>query len=55
MHSHMSLQHLVEFLEASDLSRLKQIYLVHLSAENSDEAEMKRQIQRLTGAEVYVC
>ena len=55
MHSHMSLQHLVEFLEASDLSRLKQIYLVHLSAENSDEAEMKREIQRLTGAEVYVC
>ena len=55
MHSHMSLQHLVEFLEANDLSRLKQIYLVHLSAENSDEAEMKRRIQRLTGAEVYVC
>ena len=55
MHSHMSLQHLVEFLGASDLSRLKQIYLVHLSAENSDEAEMKRRIQRLTGADVYVC
>ena len=55
MHSHMSLQHLEEFLKANNLSRLQQIYLLHLSAENSNEAEMKREIQRLTGAEVYVC
>lgn len=42
-------------MKANDLSRLQQIYLLHLSAENSNEAEMKREIQRLTGAEVYVC
>lgn len=55
MRSHMSLEHLKDMLRANDLSRLQQIYLLHLSANNSDENQMKREIQRLTGAEVYVC
>jgi phosphoribosyl 1,2-cyclic phosphodiesterase len=53
--SHMSLEHLLELLKANDLSRVKQIYLMHLSDNNSNEALMKSEVQKLTGTEVYVC
>lgn len=55
MHSHMSLEHLMDMLSANDLTRLQQIFLLHLSNNNSDAEQMKTAIQRLTGAEVYVC
>ena len=53
--SHMSLEHLVEMLKANDLKTVRQIYLLHLSANNSDENHFRETIQRQTGAEVYVC
>lgn len=53
--SHMSLEALEDMLQANDLSRLKQIYLLHLSSDNSYEEVMKQEIQKLTGVEVYVC
>ena len=55
MRSHMSLEHLEDMLRANDLSRLQQIYLLHLSNNNSDAEEMREAIQMLTGVEVYVC
>jgi len=55
MRSHMSLDHLKDMLSANDLSKLQQIYLLHLSNNNSDETQMKTEIERLTGVEVYVC
>lgn len=55
MRSHMSLDHLKDMLNANDLSHLQQIYLLHLSSNNSDEMQMKTEIERLTGVEVYVC
>lgn len=55
MKSHMSLEHLVDMLRANDLGRLRQIYLIHLSQNNSNVQQMKEEIQRQTGAEVYVC
>lgn len=55
MRSHMSLDHLMDMLSANDLTRLRQIYLLHLSANNSDAEQMKTEIERLTGVEVYVC
>jgi phosphoribosyl 1,2-cyclic phosphodiesterase len=47
--SHFSLQNVKEFLKANDLSRVQEIYLLHLSDGNSDEARFKREIQELTG------
>lgn len=53
--SHMSLEHLLEMLRANDMSTVRQIYLLHLSQDNSEARRMKEAVQRLTGAEVYLC
>ncbi len=53
--SHMGIDTLVEMLKANDLSKVKQIYLLHLSDNNSREAEFKARIQAVAGCEVYVC
>lgn len=53
--NHLSLETLVEALKVSDLSRCKQIYLMHLSDGNSDEELIKRTIQETTGLEVVMC
>lgn len=53
--SHMSLNTLLQLLKANDLTRLKKIYVMHLSDRNSDEAQIRKEIQRLTGAEVIIC
>lgn len=55
LESHMSLEHFVEFLQANDLSQLKEIYLLHLSNDNSDEDLFKKTVQKIIGIEVYVC
>jgi phosphoribosyl 1,2-cyclic phosphodiesterase len=52
--SHMSLETVVLTLKAWDLSKLRQVYLIHLSDDNSDSTRIKRTIQALTGAEVYI-
>ena len=54
-HSHMSLEALEDMIKANDMSNLKQVWLMHLSKDNSQEDVMKERIQKLTGAEVYVC
>lgn len=53
--SHMSIEHLEQFLRSCDLSKLRAVYLCHLSDSNSNAAEFRERIQRLTGAEVIVC
>lgn len=52
--SHFSLEHVKDFLRANDLSKVKEIWLLHLSDGNSDEARFKREIQQLTGKPVYI-
>lgn len=52
--SHFSLPNVKKFLQANDLSKVEEIYLLHLSAGNSDAARFKREIQELTGKVVIV-
>lgn len=53
--SHFSLEHVKEFLKANDLSQVREIYLLHLSAGNSDAERFKREVQEVTGKMVIVC
>ncbi len=53
--SHMRLDTFLDFLRANDLSRVRQIYLLHLSGNNSDAEAFREATERLTGCEVYVC
>lgn len=53
--SHMSIDHLIEALKAADLSKLREVYLMHLSNDNSNAEEFKRRVQEVTGTVVYVC
>ena len=53
--SHMSLEHFLDLLKANDLHEVKQIYLLHLSNNNSDADRFREAVQKLTGTEVYVC
>ncbi|WP_366927928.1 MBL fold metallo-hydrolase [Clostridium sp.] len=52
--SHFSLENVKEFLKASDLSKCESITLIHLSDENSNAAQFKNEIERLTGKPVYI-
>ena len=51
--SHMSLEHFLELLDS--YPRVKKIYLLHLSADNSDAEMFRREVAKKTGAEIYVC
>ena len=52
--SHFSLENVKKFLMANDLSKLQEIWLIHLSNGNSNAEEFKREIQELTGKPVYI-
>jgi phosphoribosyl 1,2-cyclic phosphodiesterase len=52
--SHMSLDQCKATLAANDLSRVREIHLIHLSFQNADAERFKREIQRLTGKRVIV-
>lgn len=54
MQSHFSLENVKKFLLANDLSKVQEIYLIHLSTGNSNEAEFKNEIQKITGKPVHV-
>ena len=52
--NHMSIERVVEMLKANDLSKVEEIWLLHLSDLNSDEREFKEVVQAATGCPVYV-
>ena len=52
--SHFSLENVKEFLKANDLSKVGQIWLIHLSNDNSDAQLFKKEIQKQTGKMVFV-
>lgn len=52
--SHMSLARVKDFLRDQDTSCLREVHLLHLSDNNSDEQLFKNEIQKLTGVPVFV-
>ena len=53
--SHMSIDNFIDLLKANDLSKIKQIFLLHLSDSNSRADDFKEAVQKIVGCEVYVC
>ncbi|KIL73722.1 MBL fold metallo-hydrolase [Bacillus badius] len=54
MQSHFSLENFKEFLQENDLSKVQEIWMLHLSDTNSNEEQFKQEIQELTGKMIYV-
>lgn len=52
--SHFALENVVNFLKANDLSKLKEIRILHLSDDNGNAELFKETLQRLTGVYVKV-
>ncbi|KNH23897.1 beta-lactamase [Priestia megaterium] len=54
LQSHFSLENVKEFFKANDLSKVQEIWLLHLSDSNSDENLFKEEIMKMTGKVVYI-
>lgn len=52
--THMSIDTLIDLLRANDMTKVRQIYLLHLSDNNSDAEAFKKMVQQETGVEVYI-
>ncbi|WP_423189449.1 MBL fold metallo-hydrolase [Alkalibacterium sp. f15] len=52
--SHFELGNVKTFIKSNDMSQLNEVWLLHLSNNNSDEKRFKREIQELTGTPVYI-
>ena len=52
--SHMSLDTVIGLLKANDLSQCREIWLLHLSDGNSNEEQMRRQVQETTGIATFI-
>lgn len=52
--THMSIERLITMLKANDLSSVREIWLLHLSGQNSDAESFKRQVQAATGKPTFV-
>lgn len=54
MNSHLNIENAVKYLKATDLSKLKEIHLIHLSKDNAKANEFKEIIQGVTGVPVKI-
>lgn len=54
MRSHFSLENVKEFLKANDLSKVQEIWLLHLSDTNSNAELFKKEIMELTGKMIFI-
>jgi phosphoribosyl 1,2-cyclic phosphodiesterase len=54
LRSHMSIETVKEFLKANDLSKVQEIWLIHLSEQNSCEKRFKEEVQKITGKPTYI-
>lgn len=54
VHSHFALENLKKWLASNNLTRLKEIYLLHLSKNNADPEKYKQELEKLTGVPVCI-
>lgn len=54
LQTHMALERLLEMLQATDLSAVREIHLLHLSGDNSDAEAFRRAVAQAAGRPVYV-
>lgn len=54
MKSHFSLENVLDFLKANDLSKLQEIWLLHLSDSNSDEQLIRNEVAKVTGKMIRI-
>ncbi len=54
MKSHFSLENLLEFFKANDLSKVEEIHLLHLSDGNSNMERIFKAVARATGKMIYI-
>ena len=54
LQSHFSLENVKDFFAANDMRTVRQIYLIHLSGNNADPKQFRREIERATGKPVTV-
>lgn len=53
--NHMSLERVLEFLSKNDLSKCREVFLMHLSSDNSDAPAFKLAVERATGIPTTIC
>ena len=54
LRSHFSLENVKGFLRANDLGKVQEIWLLHLSEQNSCEKRFKEEVQKITGKPTYI-
>ena len=54
LRTHMSIEAFEDLLKVNDLRSLREVHLLHLSDDNSNEAEFKSRVQKIVGTPVYV-
>ncbi len=54
LRSHMSIENCIDFLKANDLSKVQEIWLLHLSSSNGDAKGFKRRVQEATGCPTFI-
>lgn len=54
MKSHFSLENVLEFLKANDLSKLQEIWLLHLSDTNTNEELIRNEVAKVTGKLIHI-
>lgn len=54
MKSHFSLENLLEFFKANDLSKVEEIHLLHLSDGNSNMERIFKAVARATGKMIFI-
>lgn len=54
-HSHLALETLLEWLIECDLSRCREIYLLHMSDDNGDADGFRERVEKVTGVPTIIC